>query len=292
MNRRLLLKNNSKHPKWIQPLTIILIIAVFLCCALSNTVRVRSYTISSPLIKDNTEIRVVLISDLHSTIYGKNQEPLIRKIKKQNPDLIVLSGDIFDDDVPDTGTEMILSSVTSLAPVYYVTGNHEYWTWDIQRIKNTLKAYNVRVLSDEYVRINLGDNEIILAGIEDPHKKQYGNPGYDQPGVMANTFRSLDEIAMYKILAAHRPENIDLYRRYSFDLVLSGHTHGGQARIPFLLNGLYAPNQGFFPKYAGGKYDFKDSTLIVSRGLSINPKLPRVFNPPEVVLVVIKPEGN
>jgi predicted MPP superfamily phosphohydrolase len=90
-------------------------------------------------------------------------------------------------------------------------------------------------------------------------------------------------------LLAHRPEKIAYYRNFSFDLILSGHTHGGQVRIPLILNGLYAPNQGFFPKYGGGLYKHEKLVHIISRGLSINPKLPRIFNPPELVVIIIKP---
>ena len=105
---------------------------------------------------------------------------------------------------------------------------------------------------------------------------------------MEENFAELSEKPQFKILVAHRPELIELYKKYPFDLVVSGHAHGGQVRIPFLLNGLFAPNQGLFPKYAGGAYIHENLTHIVSRGLSFSPKLPRVFNPPEIVVVNIK----
>ena len=107
---------------------------------------------------------------------------------------------------------------------------------------------------------------------------------------MEDRFRELDDISIYKILLSHRPERIEYYRRFSFDLVLSGHTHGGQIRIPYIINGLFAPNQGFFPKYGGGIYKHDNLIHIISRGLSINPIRPRIFNSPE--LVVIKIESN
>jgi predicted MPP superfamily phosphohydrolase len=103
---------------------------------------------------------------------------------------------------------------------------------------------------------------------------------------MEKTFRELDEIPAYKILIAHRPELIEKYRKYSFDLILSGHTHGGQVRL-LLINGLYAPHQGIFPKYGGGKYKHGNVTHIISRGLSVLPKYPRIFNPPEFVIIVV-----
>jgi predicted MPP superfamily phosphohydrolase len=129
---------------------------------------------------------------------------------------------------------------------------------------------------------------MIIAGIEDPYKKLYEDPEYNQKESMKEAFADLDETHLYKILLAHRPENIEYYKNYSFDLILSGHTHGGQVRLPFIMNGLYAPNQGFFPKYAGGIYNHGTLHHIISRGISVNPLLPRIFNPPELVVVIVE----
>jgi predicted MPP superfamily phosphohydrolase len=242
--------------------------------------------VEAPLVKESV-IKIVLISDLHSTIHGKDQSSLINKIIQQNPDLIVLVGDIFDNIDPMTGTQLLLSGISGIAPIYYVFGNHECWSDNIQGFKDELELYGVTILSDEYVRIEINGNEIILAGIEDPEKKFY-DASYNQDRVMEERFRELDEVSAYKILLAHRPERIAYYQNFSFDLILSGHTHGGQIRIPLIMNGLYAPNQGFFPKYGGGLYKHEKLVHIISRGLSINPKLPRIFNPPELVVIVIR----
>jgi predicted MPP superfamily phosphohydrolase len=230
----------------------------------------------------------VLISDLHSTIFGKDQSKLIDKIKKQNPDLIVLTGDIFDDIVPHDGTKLLLTGINGISPIYYVTGNHEFWSRRVGELREELKSYGVIILSDEYKKIEIKDNEIIIAGIDDPDKKLYETPDYDQNKVMETQFRELDDLPAYKILLAHRPERIKYYQKFSFNLILSGHAHGGQVRLPPILNGLYAPHQGFFPKYVGGLYQYDNSTHIISRGLSINPLVPRIFNPPELVLIIIK----
>jgi predicted MPP superfamily phosphohydrolase len=230
----------------------------------------------------------VLISDLHSTIFGKDQSKLIDKIKNQNPDLIVLTGDIFDDVSPMLGTQLLLAGIRGIAPVYYVTGNHEYWSHRVGELRDELESYGVVILSDEYKLIEINNVEIIIAGIEDPDKKLFETPDYDQNKIMEERFRELDEVSKYKILLAHRPERIKYYLTFSFDLILSGHTHGGQVRIPGILNGLYAPNQGLFPKYAGGIYRHNHSVHIISRGLSINPLVPRIFNSPELVLIILK----
>ena len=263
-----------------------------------NTISTKTYLIETPLLLKQSAIKIALISDLHSTIHGKDQTILIEKIKNANPDLIVLLGDIFDDVAPMTGAKLLLAGISDLAPMYYVTGNHERWSRDTEIIRKELLSYGVIILSDAYAKIKINDDEIILAGIEDPAgigksgKKLYKTPDYDLDAGMEKAFRELDEIQLYKILLAHRPEKIETYKKYSFDLVLSGHTHGGQIRIPYILNGLYAPNQGFFPKYAGGCYVHGNLTHIIGRGLSIKPWLPRICNPPELVIININMYTN
>ena len=266
------------------PLVILLIFLTSSCSSIST----KTYKIETPLLSVQSSIKIALISDLHSTIYGKDQTILINLIRNMNPDLIILSGDIFDDVVPMTGTKLLLSGISGISPIYYVTGNHEYWTHNIQEIREELALYGVIILSDNYTIVKINNNKIIIAGIEDPDKRIYETSNYNQNDSMESAFRELDEIRLYKILIAHRPEMIENYKRYSFDLVLSGHTHGGQVRIPYIMNGLYAPHQGFFPKYAGGIYIHGNLTHIISRGLSVSPKLPRIFNPPELVIIIIE----
>jgi predicted MPP superfamily phosphohydrolase len=246
------------------------------------------YTLPTSALSAESVIRIVLISDLHSTIFGKDQSILINKIKQQNPDLILLTGDILDDVVPMNGTQLLLAGISGISPIYYVTGNHEYRSRRIQELRDVLKSYGVIILSDEYIIIEIKENEIIVAGIEDPDKKLYETPDYAHNKIMETQFRELDHLSAYKILLAHRPEKIKYYQKFAFDLILSGHTHGGQVRMPGIFNGLYAPHQGFFPKYAGGIYRYDNSVHIISRGLSISPILPRIFNPPELVVIILK----
>ena len=250
----------------------------------------QTYNLQTPLFEKQSSIKLVLISDLHNTIHGENQEILINLVKEAQPDLILLTGDIIDEVSPVKGTRMLLSGIRGIAPIYYVTGNHEYMTKKIESVRKELESFGVIILSDTYVKLEINKNEIILAGVEDPYKKKYETPHYNQKEIMEREFRKLDEIRIYKILLAHRPELIEIYKQYSFNLVLSGHAHGGQVIIPNVLNGLYSPQQGFFPKYAGGLYTHDDLTHIVSRGLSVKFFLPRIFNPPEFAVIVIESE--
>jgi len=260
---------------------------IFCITSLScRSITARNYQIETALF-NNSSVRIVLISDLHSSIYGKDQQKLVSKIIECKPDIIILCGDIFDIKAPDTGTEIFLSAIRDIAPIYFVTGNHEYYH-NIKKIEYLLGSNNVVILSDSYINLSINNNEMVIAGIDDPEKYYYKLFEYDQIESMEKNFRELDEIEIFKILIAHRPENIEKYKKFSFNLVLSGHAHGGQVRIPCIINGLYAPDQGAFPKYSGGIYQYDGLTHIISRGLSINhPKLPRIFNPPELVMIII-----
>lgn len=267
---------------------IIGLLIIFLFVALYNGLVVKRYLINTSKLDTDESLRIVLIADLHNHIYGKKQNKIVSLIRKQNPDLIALAGDIADDEMPIEGTKQFLVGIQGLAPTYYVTGNHEFWSNDIKNIKNTIYQYDVTILENTYEQIRVNNSSIIIAGVDAPDMVKYDKPGFDWEGELHKAFLELQDKPDFKILLAHRPELIEIYKRNDFDLVLSGHAHGGQVRIPFILNGLYAPDQGWFPKYAGGAY-YHDSLIhIVSRGVSFNPRLPRIFNPPEIVVIEIR----
>lgn len=276
-------KNKNKFKIILIALFILFIIAAFY-----NGLVVRNYVIKTDKLLSDQSIKIVLITDLHSHIYGEGQRKILRKIKGQNPDLIALAGDIADDEVPIYGTEVFLDGIQDIAPIYYVTGNHEIWTRDVSNVKDIFRQYGVIVMENNYEEININGIDLILAGVEDPDIIPYERPGSNWYEEVEEGLLNVGNKEGYKILLSHRPELVDFYNTLDVDMVLSGHAHGGQVRIPFLLNGLYAPHQGFFPKYAGGIYDHENYTHIVSRGASFNPKLPRIFNPPEVVSITIQ----
>ena len=265
----------------------IILVSVLLLCAAAfySGLTIKKYTIDTDKFEDGKSVRLVLLADLHSYIYGEDQSRLVSKIIEQNPDLILLAGDIADDHVPIKGTKLLLEGIKDIAPVFYVSGNHEYWSGDIKNIKETIKGYGVTILEDEYCEITIDGVPLVIAGVDDPEWTRYESKGSKKP--MDESFNDLAAKNQFKILVAHRPELIESYKKYTFDLVVSGHAHGGQVRIPFLLNGLVAPNQGWFPEYAGGLYRHGSLVHIVSRGLSFNRRLPRIFNPPEIVVIDI-----
>jgi predicted MPP superfamily phosphohydrolase len=264
----------------------IIILILLSATAFNSDLTIKNHEVTSSKFETDESIRIILIADLHSHIYGENQSALIAKIKDQKPDIILLAGDIAEDEVPINGTKLLLNGIKDICPVFYVSGNHEYWSGDIKNIKEIIRSYGVVVLEDEFYEIDVDGVPIIIAGVDDPEWINYENK--DLKPSMDENFKELDEKNQYKILLAHRPELIESYKKYSFDLVVSGHAHGGQIRIPFVLNGLYAPNQGWFPKYAGGIYQHDNLIHIISRGISNNLQIPRIFNPPEIVVVDIK----
>ncbi|PKM68895.1 MAG: phosphoesterase [Firmicutes bacterium HGW-Firmicutes-2] len=231
------------------------------------------------------DLKVIHISDLHSSNYGTKQSKLIRMIEEEAPDMIWITGDLMDENRSIQGAVDFLEGIQNECPIYYVSGNHEYWHDDSDLIFDTIRSYGVTILENESVTLNIRDNEITITGVIDPDAT-LAYTGKEALKRSLRRVKNIDSQEGYRVLLSHRPEHIEVYESYGFDLVVTGHAHGGQVRIPFLINGLYAPNQGWFPKYAGGYYAYKDDTeLIVSRGLSYNPRLPRVFNPPEVVVI-------
>ena len=267
-------------------ITLVIILAVFIAAGLYNGLKIQKYTIDSE--KINNPIRIAQISDLHSCGYGDNQEKLINAIDRQRPDIVALTGDIFDDVLSDEKTEIFLKGIAGRYPIYYVTGNHEYWSGEYAfSIKmDILRKYGVTILSNELRTMEINGETINICGVNDPSSRTLYPDNPIKFNEEVEYVRELSRDGNFSILLSHRPEFIDLYAEQGFDLVLCGHAHGGQWRIPKLLNGLYSPNQGLFPKYAGGVYKKGSTTVVVSRGLSKeSSKIPRFYNRPEIVII-------
>ncbi|MDO5141947.1 MAG: metallophosphoesterase [Eubacteriales bacterium] len=250
----------------------------------------RRYTVMSDKLAAGTQLRLVMLSDLHSYVWGEGQRTLVGQIIAAQPDLILLCGDIVDDRAPIDGAIELLEQLPAIAPCYYVSGNHECWTKDPEALFDRIASYGIRVLRDEWVSVTVNDVRCTLCGVDDPAITGDHTPG--AYGTRAQYLRVLDQFDQLPpddlhILLAHRPEYIEEYAAHPFDLALCGHAHGGQWRIPYLMNGLIAPNQGFFPPYAGGLYRSGTLTEIVGRGLVRDWK-PRLFNPPELVIVDVQ----
>ena len=252
---------------------------------LNNDIEITKYKISTRKIAPKKQIRIVLVSDLHSNPKDVRGKLISKMVLEQKPDIIALCGDIADAIRPCTGAMQFVEEVCKIAPVYYVTGNHECRFGRYNEIIEAFRLRGVALLNNEYQKIQVNGADIIIGGVDDPFVGSI-KPELDWEEEFFKAFSSLNAMPEYKILLSHRPELVALYKKTPFDLILSGHAHGGQVRIPGILNGLYAPSQGLFPRYAGGLYNHGGKTHIVSRGISYKP-MPRILNPPELVTIDI-----
>lgn len=261
-------------------------VVVFLL-GISDELKVQPYEIVSEKLSGN--IRIALVTDLHSCEYGKKEELLINEIDSQKPDVILLGGDIFDNIIPDDNTEAFIEGICGKYPCYYVTGNHELWSGEEHFLKKMafLDEHGIIRLSGESAEFSVRDEKINICGIDDPDALKYTSSVKESFEEQLRNVSTAAENGKYTVLLTHRPKYMPLYSKYNFDLVLSGHAHGGQWRIPGILNGLYAPpDQGLFPKYTGGKYEENGTLMIVSRGLAKETTtIPRVYNRPELVII-------
>lgn len=269
----------GKKHRWILPVLAILVILTLI--ALDERLILRTYTVVSP--KLTAEVRLAVVTDFHSS---DNADDVVAMVASCAPDAVLMVGDMFDDDTQNRPTERTLSLMRQLSaqyPCYYVSGNHEAWTGEMDALYQQTEEAGVTVLRMSSGVLTVRGQRIALCGIPDPYEMVYSGA----PDTEEQLRQALEDVdsADFTVLLAHRPELLAKYAQFPLDLVVSGHTHGGQVRIPGVLNGLYAPNQGWFPKLAGGAYTQDGTTLIVSRGLAVRTRLPRIFNRPEVVLV-------
>ncbi len=272
---------------------IVIVLLIFFFYFQNNSIVTSTYTIKSDKLPNNFNgYKIVQLSDLHSKSFGNNQSDLVKKVKKIEPDLIVFTGDLIDSDRYEEKPSLILMErLVQIAPVYYVTGNHEWWSGKFNTLEEKLKSIGVQVMRNTAKEIAIGTEKIQLIGIDDPANldESYAE-GAKMEENITNSIKGINEETNYQILLSHRPERFYLYSEYGFDVVFSGHAHGGQFRIPF-VGGLIAPDQGLFPKYTSGKYKSDNTTMIVNRGLG-NSIIPfRIFNRPEIVVVILS-SGN
>ena len=268
----------KKH-RWILPVLAILVVLTLI--ALDERLILRTYTVVSP--KLTAEVRLAVVTDFHSS---DNADDVVAMVTSCAPDAVLMVGDMFDDDIANRPTERTLSlmrQLSALYPCYYVSGNHEAWTGEMDALYQQTEEAGVTVLRMSSGVLTVRGQRIALCGVPDPYEMVLSGA----PDTEEQLRQALEDVdsADFTVLLAHRPELLTKYAQFPLDLVVSGHAHGGQVRIPGVLNGLYAPNQGWFPKLAGGAYTQDGTTLIVSRGLAVRTRLPRIFNRPEVVLV-------
>ncbi len=229
--------------------------------------------------------RIVVLGDLHSTFFGENNKRLFETVQAQEPEYIFLVGDLLDAfrDIPQGYAAQTAAGLAAIAPTYYVTGNHEWAAGNVPELKKTLEAQGVTVLSNQSVTLERGGDAIVLAGIDDPN----GYADQKSPeSVAAEVYAAQGN--RFWMLLAHRNDHFpEQYSLLGADLVISGHGHGGLVRLPF-TDGLVSTDRTFFPSYTAGLYEENGSMLFVTRGLGNTGPTFRLFNRPEVAVLILR----
>ncbi len=270
-------------------------VLILLLCILSwqYFITTSEYTIESDRVK--SEVKIAVISDLHNMNFFFNNKAVVDKISSGNPDLIAVVGDMIDSDAKTSkNTLNTMTPLPDIAPTYYSIGNRDKSFSDYDNFIKDIEEAGVVVLDDKVDRININGNDITLLGLSSYSFGDVENPEYTA------LVKDLCENDTLRLLLCHYPEysqwffGNDLYYEYDFDLMLSGHTHGGLVRIP-KVGGLYAPQQGWFPEYSKGLYyvDKENKNpypMLVTAGLGQDTRCIRINNFPEVSFITIKPE--
>ena len=270
---------------------ILLVIALAMAALIydSNTRIVTSeYELHYPNLPQPFDgFRIVVLSDIHAAQFGKDNERLITMVAEARPDIIAITGD-FIDSYGRTPTqeqlviaEMLVIGLTPVAPIYYVTGNHEWDSGEIRPLLAMLEARGVHVLRNEHVLLEAGGETIVLAGTDDPN----GPAGMIRPDELVRRISSSENVG-FLIMLEHRNNNLGLYSGLGVDLVLCGHGHGGIIRLPF-TDGLIGPLRDWFPTFTSGVYTMGETNMVVSRGLGNHLGFPRFLNNPHIAVAIL-----
>ena len=243
--------------------------------------------------------RIVQVSDLHNAEFGRGNNELLEVIEDCRPDIIVATGDIIDSGRTDTLTAaLFVENAMKTAPVYYVTGNHEARLLkqggtgkdEYFKLESIMVNAGANVLHGESVSIERGESEIQIIGIDDPEYLRLNKYAGENRITLSNIDEFIKE-DIFTVLLSHRPELFEEYAKSGVNLVIAGHAHGGQFRLPF-VGGLFAPNQGFFPRYDSGLYEKNNTKMVVSRGLGNSAVPIRFNNRPEIVVIELNSKSR
>lgn len=261
--------------------------AAILACVPDRRAILRRYRVASARLREGQTLRLAYLSDLHSEPDAAKRERILTLIREVDPDLILLGGDIFDGRRPHGATASFLCRLPAIAPVYGAMGNHECRKRRLPALYAQMERCGIRMLCNEFVFLpQQGTRPALwLCGMEDMVSPRFFGPLHWAESVK-KTFSPLEGKKGLRLLLSHRPLP-GVYREVPADLILSGHAHGGQVRLPGLPGGLYSPDEGLFPRYSGGIYRYGGKTHVVGRGASCFFFPPRVHNPPEVVALEI-----
>ncbi len=280
----------SKSKKRIIAICIVLVLILFAIWVLwaNKALQLNTITVESENLPEKfSGYKIAQVSDLHNKSFGKDNKKLLALLEEARPDIIVLTGDIIDSYRTDVNVSLeFAEKAAEIAPIYFVPGNHEARIpEDYKKLLEGFEKTGVTILENQTEKIEKDGEYICNAGVKDPAFEKVDTSAYGE--VMKGYLNAIDTEDAFCVLLAHRPELFDIYCKYSVDLVLSGHAHGGQIRIPF-IGAVYVPGQGFFPEYTEGLHTEGNTNMVISRGTG-NSSVPiRFNNRPEVVLIELK----
>lgn len=261
-------------------LALIAAAAAFLIKDSREDLEISRYEVASQKLPESFDgFKIVQLSDLHGAEFGEDGMGLVEKVKELEPDIIALTGDFVTDEGDLAAVEKLAARLVKLCPVYFVSGNHEFGSGLAVKVRNILERAGVKYLSNEYLTISRGEDEILLGGVEDP----LAYADMLSPDELAQKMNDAAPDA-FKILLGHRNYWMTEYPELPVDLIFCGHAHGGLIRIPG-VGGLIGTDRRLFPDFDAGEYNNGRYTLIVSRGLGNSVSIPRIFNWPEIVCV-------
>lgn len=273
MNKR------KKHRRRRLVFLLLLAAAAYLVYDSAYNIEVTQYRVQSEKIPAAFEgFRIVQISDFHGADFGTE---LADRVRAENPDLIAVTGDILTSSEELPQVKKLLSSLQGIAPVYFVSGNHDFGSKAIDSLCSLFEEYGVKYMKNEFLPIERQGERIILAGVDDPNSWT----DIPSPEAVADSLR-LEYPGAYAVLLGHRNYWATSFPELPVDLILCGHAHGGLIRLPG-VGGLLSTDRRFFPDYDGGLYDCGGYELIVSRGLGNSVPIPRLFNRPELVCITL-----
>lgn len=279
------MKTKGKKHRGRGCLTALIILALIAAAAAlikdsREDLEISRYEVASQKLPESFDgFKIVQLSDLHGAEFGEDGMELVEKVKELEPDIIALTGDFVTDEGDLAAVKKLAGRLTELCPVYFVSGNHEFGSGLAVKVRNILERAGVKYLSNEYLTINRGEDEILLGGVEDP----LAYADMLSPDELAQKMNDAAPDA-FKILLGHRNYWMTEYPELPVDLIFCGHAHGGLIRIPG-VGGLIGTDRRLFPDFDAGEYNNGRYTLIVSRGLGNSVPIPRVFNRPEIVCV-------
>lgn len=228
-------------------------------------------------------LRIVELADLHGRVFGRGSSRLLAAVRRAEPDLICIDGDLFDEHTDLAMLPPLLRGLCAIAPVYYVTGNHEWRVPGLRGILAQMRACGVTVLQDDWRVLRRGEDALVLAGTDDP----CGPAERKTPAELIADIRAEAGEAAFLLLLAHRNDQLPQWSALGVQAVLAGHCHGGVVRLPF-VGGLFGTDRRLFPAWDAGLYRQGETALYVSRGLGYTNVHFRLFNRPEVAVIVLR----